>query len=685
MPATDRNNDFLSEITKIILENISDDSFGVSELAEKVGMSRSNLLRKVQKASDLSVSLFIRKIRLEKAKELLLEKKLTVSEISFEVGFSSTSYFIKCFREQYGYPPGETLNKLNTEEHSAEVKPNNRSKFTIPLSIGIVIVLIVTAILVLSRNSKHPLTKSEKSIAVLPFKNDSNDSTNLYLVNGLMEAILNNLQQIEDLKVISRTSVEKYRNSGKTIPEIAKELDVKFFVEGSGQKIGNQILLNVQLIEGKTDKHLWAQQYDKEVDDIFDLQRDVAKNIAVNIEAIITPQEAERINKPPTENIEAYDLFLKGREQMNLQSREGLFAAIPLLENAIEKDENFARAYAALAMCYFYLDIFQHNKTYTKELHYYSDKAFLLDSELPQSLVAKALFYMHQSDYQQAIPYLEKALEYNPNWGMAINYLSDIYTGSVPNTEKYLEYALKGISINRDASDSSTTSISYLHVSNAFIQTGFIDEALHYINMSISYDPNNLFSPYVRGYILYARDRDFNKMEEILLKTFQRDTTRLDVMQELGNFYYYQRNYEKSYQYYKKFEDIKASLNLDIYEHKKSQIAFVYDKMGFTEEAKNYYESYREYAENDQSIYRHLALGMFEAQMGNKKKALEHFRLFTQEDNYHYWTILFTAQDPMVESIKNDPEFKRIMIELETKFWKNHHRIKNNLEKNGLL
>mgnify|MGYP001827765312 FL=1 len=121
--------------------------------------------------------------------------------------------------------------------------------------------MIIAALIVLNiatgKNRGPDLSDREKSIAVLPFKNDSNDSTNIYLINGLMESLLNNLQAIEDLRVISRTSVEKYRHDTKSTPEIGRELNVNYLVEGSGQKIGNQILLSIQLIDANRDKHLW--------------------------------------------------------------------------------------------------------------------------------------------------------------------------------------------------------------------------------------------------------------------------------------------------------------------------------------------------------------------------------------------------------------------------------------------
>ncbi|MCK5337888.1 MAG: hypothetical protein KAJ50_03715, partial [Bacteroidales bacterium] len=288
-------------------------------------------------------------------------------------------------------------------------------------------------------------TISKKSIAVLPFINDSNDSSNVYIINGLMESTLNNLQKIEDLRVISRTSVEKYRNNPKTIPEIARELNVKYLVEGSGQKIGDQILLNIQLIEAQSDKHLWSEQYNREVKDIFDLQREVAKKITDQIEVIITPAEEERINKAPTDDLVAYDYFLKGLDLLNKPTGENLENAILYFRKAIEHDDEFARAYADIAIAYYLLDVLLAEKKYSELIGYYSDKALLIDPQLPYSLIARAVFYMNNKAYEQALPYLEKALEYNPNSDVAIRFLADFYANHTPDTEKYLEYALLGI------------------------------------------------------------------------------------------------------------------------------------------------------------------------------------------------------------------------------------------------
>jgi tetratricopeptide (TPR) repeat protein len=297
-----------------------------------------------------------------------------------------------------------------------------------------------------------------------------------------MESTLNNLQKIGDLRVLSRTSSEKYRNTTKSIPEMAGELEASYFVEGSGQKIGDQILLTIQLIEGPTDKHIWAKQYRREAKDIFALQQEVAKNIAEEIEVIISPEVKQRIEKIPTENLEAYDSFLKGVDLLNKGGDENLLAAIIHFQDAIKKDNSFAYAYACAGIACYYLDIFKSEKQHLNELGNYADKALLYDPKLAESLTAKAMYYLLRKEYAEALPHLEKGLEYNPNSTQIIGLLADFYTIYLPNTGKYLEYALKGMRLNAGAGDSVSVSYFYLRLGNALAQTGFIDKSLEYID-----------------------------------------------------------------------------------------------------------------------------------------------------------------------------------------------------------
>jgi len=691
MSYTSFQGEFIKQAEAHILENFSNEQFGVSELADLMNMSRSNLLRKIKKLTDLSASQFIRQIRIQKGMEMLDKTELTVSEISYKVGFGNSSYFIKCFREHYGFSPGE-VRKRAFEEVTIEAIDDTQKSF---FKQNRLLIIVVTFFIVvfgtfflfnktLSTSSKENID-IEKSIAVLPFKNMSSDSTNLYFVNGLMESALNNLQKIEDLRVISRTSVEKYRNTDKSIPEIAAELNVSYLVEGSGQRIGDQVLLNIQLVEALNDKPIWVEQYNHKVVDLFSLQNEVAKKIADAIEATVTPAELEQIDKKPTKSLLAYDYYLKALEPFNALTKEGLLEAIPLFEKAIEHDPQFALAYSKIAISYYFLDVNQVKKRYTDIINNNADKALLYDPKSAESLIAKALYYMYNKEFRLALPHLEKALEYNPNSSSVIQMLSNLYSGSIPNTAKYLKYALKGIQLDIAANDSIGKSYIYLSLSNALIQTGFTDEALKYINLSLDYNPENYYAPYLKIFIQYAQHQNMDKTTKLLVAEWKKDTTRVDIMQEVAKFYYFQEQYDSAYYYYEKFVKLKKKNGLDIYPQEDLKIGIVFEKMGLNKEATDFYNAYSKYCENDQSIYQPASMAVKYLHEEEFDLAIEQFEIFAAKNNYQYWILIFLEKDPLIESLKNHPEFDETIQKIKERFWENQIQLKKSLEDKGLL
>ncbi|MDX1284828.1 MAG: helix-turn-helix domain-containing protein, partial [Draconibacterium sp.] len=296
--------EFLEKVENTVKENIPNESFGVSELADILGMSRSNLHRKVNAITKISVSRYIRHARLEHGKELLQTTSLTVSEVAYKAGFNSPSYFIKCFHDHFGYPPGEVSEMV--VDDSGEVK------------------------------------EADKSIAVLPFKSLSTDPEKQYLADGVMDAILLHLSKVEDLRVISRTSVEQYRDTEKTVSNICQELDVSYLLEGSFQKYGDEARLIVQMIQPGKEGHMWANDYDRNWRDIFAVQSEVAQTVAGELKAVITPEEKQLIEKVPTQNLTAYETYLEGKFYLNNSTPEGLDKALQYFQRAKEIDSEFA-------------------------------------------------------------------------------------------------------------------------------------------------------------------------------------------------------------------------------------------------------------------------------------------------------------------------------------------------------
>ncbi|MFT5749810.1 MAG: tetratricopeptide (TPR) repeat protein, partial [Ancylomarina sp.] len=278
-----------------------------------------------------------------------------------------------------------------------------------------------------------------------------------------------------------------------------------------------------------------------------------------------------------------------------------------------------------------------------------------------------------------------KALEYNPNSSSVVNLLSSLYATNVPNTAKYLTYALKGTKLDIAVNDSITQSYIYLHLSNAFIQNGFIKEANEYIDKSLGYNPDNYFSPYVKVYILYARDRDLEQTKKSLIRELKKDTTRLDILQEVAKLHYYKEDYETAFLYYEKFVEARKKHSMDIYPQEDLKIGLVYQKMGLNEQASDFFKTYAEYCEKDQSIYKSMSLAMMYVNEGKNQQAIEQLKIFATQNNFQYWILIFTEIDPLIKPLKNHSEFNEIIQKIKDHFWENQVKLRKSLESKGLI
>jgi adenylate cyclase len=216
---------------------------------------------------------------------------------------------------------------------------------------AVVLVIVVGAAWLALRNKASTPSPDAKSIAVLPFANMSADPDNEYFSDGITDDIILHLSKIADLDVISRTSVMRYKDTELGLREIGEQLGVATILEGGVQRAGERVRINAQLIDARTDEHIWAEQYDRELTDIFAIQSDVARQIAAALQATLTADERERIGRAPTENLEAYDLYLRGRYFWS-QRGEGLRRGLRYFQQALERDPDYARAYAGVADCY---------------------------------------------------------------------------------------------------------------------------------------------------------------------------------------------------------------------------------------------------------------------------------------------------------------------------------------------
>src|SRR3954454_7350535 len=227
---------------------------------------------------------------------------------------------------------------------SASATPRRRRNVVALVAIGI-IVSAAAGFFLLPRASARRI---DKSIAVLPFENFSDDKENAYFADGIQDDILTNLSKIGDLKVISRTSVMPYRGAEKNVREIAKALGVSAILEGSVRKAGNRVRVNVQLINAANDEHIWSDVYDRDLTDVFAIQTDLAKKIADELHAKLSPSEKEQMTRKPTENGEAYLAFVQAHNlHQEVEEQSKLKQAEQLYERALQLDPNFALAAAS--------------------------------------------------------------------------------------------------------------------------------------------------------------------------------------------------------------------------------------------------------------------------------------------------------------------------------------------------
>jgi len=312
----------------------------------------------------------------------------------------------------------------------------------------------------------------EKSIAVLPFENRSEDKANAYFADGIQDEILTRLSKIADLKVISRTSTQHYKSAPENLPEIARQLGVAHILEGSVQKSGDAVRVNVQLIKAANDSHLWADTYDRKLTDIFSVESDIAKAIADQLRAHLSGQEEQVIANKPTDNTEAYDAYLRGLA-FSLKAATtpaNSLAAQKFLREAVRLDPKFALAWALLsytdAVGYLTLTL-QPTGALREEARQAAETALTLQPNLGEAVLAKGQYYYGcLKDYDTAVRYFEQARQFLPNssqipeslayvarrrgqWERSEAYFNEVERVDPRNVNVFTQHALSYVALRR--------------------------------------------------------------------------------------------------------------------------------------------------------------------------------------------------------------------------------------------
>ncbi len=294
--------------------------------------------------------------------------------------------------------------------------------------LALAVVLLLADKFVLHKDAETTTASGvpDKSIAVLPFDNLSRDPDNAYFCEGVQDEVLTRLAKVADLKVISRTSTQHFKSTPDNLPQIARQLGVAHIVEGSVQKAGDQVRVNVQLINALTDAHLWADTYDRKLTDIFAVESEIAKTIAETLQAKLTGAEKSSIAKTPTVNPEAYELYLRGKFFAEKRTGADLRKSIEYYDQSIAKDPNYPLAYVGLADSYMLLTAYGalSTKEATATASAALKKALELDDSLAQAHASSGLLATLELDLKRAIPELERAIQLNPNYATAHHWIA---------------------------------------------------------------------------------------------------------------------------------------------------------------------------------------------------------------------------------------------------------------------
>jgi TolB-like protein/Tfp pilus assembly protein PilF len=332
-----------------------------------------------------------------------------------------------------------------------------------------------------------PTAANAKSIAVLPFDNLSHEQDNAYFAEGVQDEILTRLAKVADLKVISRTSTQKYKSAPDNLRAIAQQLGVANVLEGSVQKSQDQVRVNVQLINALTDAHLWADTYDRKLTDIFAVESDIAKAIADTLQAKLSSSAEHVLASRPTDNPEAHELYLKGRYFWNRRTGPNLQKAVGYFEQAIEKDPKYALAYSGLADCHVLLPVYPELGSYPRDempkALAAAHKAVDLDDSLAEAHTSLARALASDLQLSAAMSEFKRAIELNPSYATAHQWF-----GECLQSQGRVEEGLAELKRAQEVDPLSL--VNNALVGFALDTVGKKNEAIAQLRRTIEMDPN---------------------------------------------------------------------------------------------------------------------------------------------------------------------------------------------------
>lgn len=687
-----KDQELLKKAILTVKSHLDQESFGVDDLTGELGISRSQMHRKLQQLTGLSATSFIRRIRLRQAFELLVDGKYRVSEIAYRVGFGSPAYFNKCFHDQYGFPPGDihkqktlTIKKEDIfdfpfvekeveQDHRSQgiqtSKPNpvkeSKSLKYILAGVVLLIIILIGYFLTWTVTERTASLVKANSIAVLPFKNLSKDNSNQYFADGIMDAILMHLSNITDLRVISRTSVEQYRESLKTATQVGKELGVTHLLEGSALLDQNRIRIIVQLIQAEDDSHTWSQSYDRDIKDVFLIQSEIAIEIAKSLKAQIKPDEQNRIDQTPTYNLESYDYYQKGRfyfiNYLLNRKIEDYRQSMFYYQECLTSDSTFAAAYAHMAELYWHKNFRgdYHKEDFMDSVRLLSEKALFFDPDLSYAHRMLGQYYLENGEPLKGIEELENAITLNPNNAVTYETLG-YYYNSVGKWDYGIPYIFRSIEL-----DPYTVFLPfrYCNIARGFLDLGNFENVNKYAQKAIDLAGNNQNTASY-GYWLLAHTHLIQGNAQEAISAAE----SLSLIDEIAGlkiqaqiFCHLFKNCKRGVELYEELVQIDPE-----YFNYKHRYAYALWTIGQEKRARQIFDDQMRIFEKEIDFGRagrndpYYNLAGICAFLGDKDQAYNYLKKYTFSSGLEY----YIERDPLFENLWEDDEFSKILDEVK--------------------
>jgi len=460
-------------------------------------------------------------------------------------------------------------------------------------------------------------------------------------------------------------------------------------VDGTFIKEGDQTRLYVELIQSGREEAVWTNNYDREMKNIFAVESEVAQKIAGELNAVISPEEKELIEKIPTTNLTAYDLYQRGREEYqkylnDIDNRGALEKAEALYHQALNLDPAFAQAYIGLANVYWgkqhWNEFF--SKNFMDSALNLADRALSYDEKLSEAYLLRGRYYNDAGDTEKAAEEYDKGIRYNPNdWKL---YYDKAYLYRHGDQVRYLENAYKAAELHRGPELLDIL----LGISLSYVDTGFDDKA-----KEVAEEVLKLKGDSLEYYKVHAAIERFNgnrtKANEYLLRGYCMDSTlSLDLAQ---NCWYLGQNKEALKYFKKAFEIWKVEGNLQLWEL--DDFGYVYYINGYYEKAEECFKEAMEYFQGEVNLGRYRSgqyftyydMARIYAYRGDREQAIANLKIYDQREIMLLWQVVLIDGDPFFNDIRDEPEFQQIVRDVEAKYQAEHERVRNWLEENKIL